>query len=101
MSEEPLYELRKDVDIPGNYWRAGLQKTEKEWIEIFHMYPLHFQWCQDWFLCLTPPDPEKTDRVREIVKEVFSDKGLKSISYKEAAEECVHKALLELSNKLP
>ena len=97
MPEETLYELKKDVQIPGHYWRAGIRKTEKEWKEIFHMsddYP--FQWEREWFIDLRPQQEQPTDGVADIVDEVFEKEGLKSISYKEAAAKAIRLALTRL-----
>lgn len=97
--DEPLYELRKDVQMPGAYWKAGIKKTEKEWREIFHMGESQYKWSSEWFLDLTPVKRPEHDRVKQIVEDIFIRENLFSISYKEAAIEAVHKALSELSNK--
>lgn len=91
---EPIYELKKDVSMPGRYWRAGAKKTEAEWKKEFGIKPDYpFQWCMDWFI---PPPEEPNyhiDEVKEVVKSVFDRQQLHSITYREAAEECCREVL--------
>lgn len=95
MSEELLYELRQDVTMPGHYWRAGIKKTKKEWMNLFNINSFQFGWATEWFIDLSPKDAEEVDRVKQIVKEEFNRQNLISITYTEAAENCVRKALTE------
>lgn len=87
--------------MPGHYWRAGVKKTKAQWIEIFDMDEYQFGWADEWFIDLTPTEPHQIDRVKEIVNQEFEREGLHSITYKEAAETCVRKALTEFcKNKI-
>ncbi len=95
MSEEPLYELRKDVWMPGTYWRAGCQKSEKDWKQIFGIpegQPM--SWEKEWFIDLRPVEAQPQDEIRELVKEVFTKHNIHSITYMDAACECVREALV-------
>lgn len=84
------YELKKDVTTPGNFWRAGIRKTEKEWREIFDF--VNIQWESEWFIDLSVAQEEAPkDELRDIINSVFKDKGLHSITYKEAAREIAEK----------
>jgi len=97
---EILYELKQDASIPTGYWRAGKKLSEKRWREIFNIPENSpFSWFSDWFIDLTPTPSEEIDRIKEIVNQVFTDLNLHSISYKEAAEICVRKALIEFCKK--
>ena len=97
MNEESLYELKQDVTLPGHYWRAGLKKTKAEWMKIFDINSYQFGWATEWFIDLAPK-MEEPDRVKEIIKEEFERQNLHSITYKEATEICVRKALTEFCN---
>jgi|SRR5882762_436127 len=93
--DEPLYELRKDVNMPGAYWRAGDQKTEKEWKEIFGISESHpFHWESSWFIDLRPAEKQPKDKIYELVRTIFEKHDLHSVSYREAACECVREALV-------
>lgn len=95
MPEETLYELRKDICMPGSYMRAGIQKTRKEW-KILFPHIINFDWEREWFLLLGVPNKQSVDQIQEIVDEVFDKEGLKSISYKEAAAKAIRLALTRL-----
>lgn len=100
MSDEPLYELRKDVSMPGTYWRAGCRKTEKDWKQIFGIpegHPMH--WERDWFIDLRPLEEQPKDEIQELVKEIFARHNIHSITYKETACECIREALTRFKNK--
>jgi len=93
--EEPLYELLKDISLPGMYYRAGNQKTKSEWIALFpHAFTLGEN--VEWFISL-PLQEEKTvqDTAVRIVSEVFQKMGLRSISYRMAAEQCIRQYVAE------
>jgi hypothetical protein len=86
---EKTYELKKDVSMPGEYHRAGRILTGKEWAEIFPRMA-DMAW-NEWFID-TSMVKEKTsslDMADNIINDVFFRKGLHSISYKEAAKECI------------
>ena len=96
MNEEKLYELRKDVNMPGYYVRAGAKKTEAQWRAEFHLHPDQpFDWFKEWFIDLTQPIKEQQDRIKEIVDDEFYRQGLFSLSYKEAAKTIVRRVLSE------
>lgn len=83
-----MLELIKDIQLPGEYYRAGQQKTRGEWAALFPH--LHFQSEWDrWFIDLDKPNDAPQDEIREIVEQIFNERLLYSISYKEAAVECV------------
>lgn len=84
------YELKKDVWTPGNFWRAGIRKTEEEWKAIFG-FP-NIEWESEWFIDLSATQKaEPKDQLHEILLAVFESKGLHSITYKEAAREVAEK----------
>lgn len=96
---EKQYELKKDVSTPAGYWRAGSRKTEQEWRKEFNIKPKYpFEWCKDWFI--PPPEEENyhIDEVKEVVRSIFENKGLASITYKEAAEDCCREVLRRFYN---
>lgn len=100
MSEEPLYELKKDVNMPGRYWRAGAKKTEREWKIIFQIkenWP--FSWEAEWFIDLRVKPELAKDEILELVSEIFSKRELHSITYKEAACTCVREAMTRFKNR--
>lgn len=84
MSEETLYELRKDAWTPSGYWRAGIKKTKKDWQKEFNNENL-IMW-NDWFINTSEVIEKKpVNELYQLVNDVFKSKGLNSISYKEAA----------------
>lgn len=86
-----MYELIKDVFVPGAYYRAGTQHTQAEWIAIF---PTAFKNGDgsNFFIDLSSPiKKEEQDIITDIISEVFGRAGLHSISYREAARECMLK----------
>jgi uncharacterized protein YpiB (UPF0302 family) len=86
MSEDKLYELRKDVWTPHHFWRAGMQRTEKEWHKEFGEF--NIKWASEWFIDLTAHEASlEKDELRMLIDSVFERKHLHSISYKEAAKE--------------
>ena len=88
MSEEKLYELLKDVTTPAKYWRAGQRETKQFWMKEFDMDYFCFKHSRDWFLDLTEQKEKVVvDELHELIQSVFAKKGLRSISYKEAARE--------------
>lgn len=96
-----IYELKKDISTPSIYMQAGIRKTEEEWEAAF---PDSFAFCanSEWFIDVTTPMDEHQQHTMEleIVNSVFTKRGLKSLSYKEAAHECLkqYKTMLEKSN---
>lgn len=86
MNEEKLYELRKDVWTPHHFWRAGMQRTEKEWQKEFGEFRM--EWSTEWFIDLSKEEPvDKQDELQELINSVFERRHLYSISYKQAATE--------------
>jgi hypothetical protein len=91
---EQLFELKKDVTTPGGYFRAGIQKTRPEWEKFF---PGSFDRIiltgDEWFIDLSKPlpVPDPLPLTTQIVDEVFAERGLRSISYKQAAQECIER----------
>lgn len=85
MSEEKLYELRKDVWTPHHFWRAGMQRTEKEWQKEFGEFRM--EWCGEWFLDLSKQETKEEDELQLLINSVFERRHLYSISYKQAAAE--------------
>lgn len=84
------FELRKDISTPNGYTRAGKILTGKEWKKL---YPgcLEFHW-REWFIDLDKVEPEPPkDELRELVREVFKERGLRSLSYMDAAVEVVNR----------
>lgn len=84
MREDKLYELRQDISTPGFYIRAGKRATEAQWKE--RLGDFNMKWCSEWFWDTSIKEEEKeVDKLNELVDEIFAEKGLRSISYKEAA----------------
>lgn len=87
---ETVFELKKDINTPSEYIRAGEQKTKAEWEKMF---PKSFIFnSNEWFIDMTPPEEFESYRVspeEAIVNEIFKKKGLHSMSYREAAIEAV------------
>lgn len=101
MAEAKLYELKKDVRMPGSYWRAGIIKTETEWKEIFDFRVI--DWEMEWFIDRSKvEEPEPVDVLGEIIKHVFKSKHLHSITFKEVAREIAerYRTYLQTQNKL-
>lgn len=86
MSEQKLYELKRDIWTPSIYIRAGFRKTEAEWKERLGEFDMKL--ASDWFIDVDKNEAERPiDELKELIDAVFSEKGLNSISYKEAARE--------------
>ena len=82
------FELRKDICSPSGYIRAGRVLTGHEWKEKFPDCS-EFAWLE-WFFDLDKIEPEPPkDKLRDVVKDVFNEHGLHSLSYMDAAEEVV------------
>lgn len=83
-----LYELRKDIVLPNGYYKAGEIRNKLEWEKLF---PNSFQFSNhEWFIPLAEIKPEsRLDAETKIIDKVFSDRGLFSMSYKQAARECI------------
>lgn len=85
-----MLELRKDINLPGQYYRAGQQETKDEWLKLFpHLY-FQGDW-DEWFIDTAKEPDEPRDVIEKLVNEVLEKYGLRSISYKQAAAECVRK----------
>lgn len=88
--DDKIYELRKDISLPGRYFRAGQQRSKSAWKALF---PDAFKFDErDWFIDIAAVEEAKKDSrsVKQIiVDEVFARHELKSLSYKEAAMECM------------
>ncbi len=86
MSEDKLYELRQDINTPAHYIRAGKRATEEQWKE--RLGDFNMRWCSEWFIDTSiKEDNDSRDNLTMLIDEVFESKGLRSISYKEAAKE--------------
>jgi hypothetical protein len=83
-----MFELKKDINTPDYYHRAGTKATKEEWEKIF---PKAFQFGgtnDEWFIDLSikkDDTEQKEELVWNVVNDVFNRNGLHSISYKEAA----------------
>lgn len=86
-----MFELKKDINTPDCYKRAGTKATREEWEKIF---PNAFQFGdrnEEWFIDLSikvDDTEQKENLVWDVVNEVFEKNGLHSISYKQAAVKC-------------
>ncbi len=79
-----LLELRKDISMPNKYQRAGFTATAALWEQDFPGCT-GLMW-REWFINLSEPKSEiQTDPIRDTVREVFTNRGLKSLSYMDAA----------------
>lgn len=86
MSDEKVYELKKDIWTPAFFIRAGFRKTEKEWKE--RLGDFEMKWASDWFFDPSEKaEQQQINELNELIEAVFMEKGLNSISYKEAAKE--------------
>ncbi len=88
MKPDTLYELRKDITMPGRYYGAGIQKTGSEWLELFPNLPV-FGGAGEWFIDLTEHVVPAVDPICSLVNDIFEKAGLRSTTYKEAAVACV------------
>lgn len=93
---EPLYELIKDIDMPGRYIRAGARKTAAEWKKMFPEISWKFGH-REWFMGVPANNAprQQPGRINEIINEVFDRHGLKSMSYKDACRKVVEQVLTE------
>jgi hypothetical protein len=83
-----ILELRKDVTTPIGYTRAGKQRSASEWDAIWPGC-IGLSW-REWFINLSIVEPEKPyDPLRDLVRQVFKEHGLHSLSYMDAACEVV------------
>lgn len=89
-----MFELKKDIKMPGHYYRAGQQQTKEEWLQIFPD-GFDFDW-RDWFIdlkALEDSQYQPINLIQELVNEIFDRKGLHSISYRQTACICVEQYL--------
>lgn len=89
MEATDILELKKDIVLPGQYIKAGTQRTREDWLERF---PKIADWdWKDWFINLSelPPPAKEVDLKRQVVNELFDAHGLHSVSYKAAAVEAI------------
>lgn len=85
-----MLELRKDIILPGQYFRAGQRLAREEWLKLFpHLY-FQGDW-DEWFLDPVKVTFQPSDIIEKLVDEIFESRNLKSITYKQAAAECVRK----------
>lgn len=83
---DKLYELRRDIWTPVMYIKAGAQKTEAEWKDKLGEF--NIQWESMWFIDLeNEKDTRPIDELKELIDDVFKNRGLSSLSYKDAARE--------------
>jgi hypothetical protein len=79
-------QLKKDVKIPGRYFRAGETGTLEQWETIFAAKILKSD-IDEWFIDMNKiKQPEKQETLTKIINEVFESHGLYSMSYKHAAK---------------
>jgi hypothetical protein len=87
-----MFELKKDIHTPSDYYRAGTQKTKEEWETIF---PGCFDFQQnEWFLdieAIKEFDKFPIKIMGDIVDSIFRPLQLHSVSYKLAAIKCLEK----------
>jgi len=98
------YELLKDITTPTHYWRAGTRMDREGWEELF---PGCFdnKHGEDWFF-----DHGKymsmvhvggdVDQITKHVKEIFSELGLKSLTYHGAAIKAVQTWMTKTNQEL-
>jgi hypothetical protein len=87
---DEMYELRKDIFTPSGYIRAGVKKTSREWEAIFPI--CNCSGNTEWFIDIQNKPVEFFDAPEAvIVNYIFNKHGLASISYKQAALECLSK----------
>ena len=85
---EIKYELKKDISTPNGYIRAGVVHTESEWQELYPKCSCYGN--SEWFISLDKSSIQVDSSIEDtIIKDVFSRLGLRSISYKQAALECM------------
>lgn len=83
-----MFELKKDINTPDGYKRAGTKATREEWEKLF---PTAFQFGgknDEWFIDLSikqDDTEQKQNLIWDVVNDVFEKHGLHSISYKQAA----------------
>ncbi len=79
-----IYELKKDIVLPGGYYRAGTKKTAKQWQKEFGKITLDKE--PEWFIDISKAqDKQEPSMLNAIIDEIFKQHGLYSITYKEAA----------------
>ncbi len=97
-----MFELKKDINTPDLYKRAGTKATREEWEKIF---PKAFQFGDrndEWFIDLSikkDDTEQRQDLARDVVHDIFEKRGLYSISYKQAAMLCCHEYLRKFESK--
>lgn len=90
--KEAIYELKQDIRLPGAYIRAGERKSKAQWEASF---PNAFRWGEndwkEWFIDLSEGKKiiSASPTIIEIVNTVFERRNLHSLSYKDAAIECI------------
>ena len=99
---DKLFELRKDVSMPGQYFRAGLRKPLWEWERAFGALidPDIREWFFDVEEEAKKPVPEPHLKIT-VVHEVFEAAGLNGIAYKNAAHDCIDEYLKRVNEKAP
>ncbi len=94
-----MFELKKDICTPNSYIKAGVKKTKEEWEKL---YPHCFSAQEEWFIDLNNYEEKKDEPkiIWDIIDRIFTEKGLSSISYKQASvKACMeYKAHLRISN---
>jgi hypothetical protein len=82
-----MFELKRDIQMPGHYYRAGQQQTKEEWLQIFPD-GFDFDW-KDWFIDLSIEETKNNPNlISDLVNEIFEAKNLHSISYRNAT--CIY-----------
>lgn len=82
-----MFELKKDINTPDCYKRAGTKATREEW-EVLFPKAFQFGTNDEWFIDLSikqDDTEQKENLIWDVVHDVFEKHGLHSISYKKAA----------------
>ena len=99
-NQHKIYELRKDVLMPGQYFRAGEMKTLWEWERAFG--PILDPDIREWFFDVEEAKkfvPEPHLKIA-VINEVFQAAGLNSFAYKNAAHDCIDEYLKRVNEQL-
>lgn len=91
LNPDDRLELKRDIQMPDRYYRAGTTKTRAEWLDLF---PKIGDWnWNDWFFNLSdlPPQTLDVDLMGTVINQVFEKHNLHSISYKQATREAIER----------
>ncbi|CCH01932.1 hypothetical protein FAES_3926 [Fibrella aestuarina BUZ 2] len=91
--EKRTYELLRDIALPNKYMRAGTRKTGAEWIALGYAQSGTRQvLCPRWFRDLTTAPTVIQDPLKAFCRDVLAEHGLYSLTFIDAAAECVRRA---------